>query len=292
VFCQSQTGFLIHGFLQQYEIWGIAMDNFGNLSIRTCVILLKLTYQVYPLNSAKSTPRINPLADEIQGFSCYSKNKKYPIFKYDASNKPEEKQKEYKKMKISQLIGGIICLAIAALLTVLNLTLSPDKIMFQMGDVNMPWVPVVALGVIGIVLTITAFTEKKPEATEGEPKPEVVPDPEKMAKNKRFETVGWGLFLIMVGGFSFVPHSIVNKGLWSVGIGLIFLGLNYARYLNQIKMSGFTTFLGILSVISGIAQFFGLSALEGAAFFILLGFYLLMKPWFEKNQLFGKVEAS
>ena len=117
-------------------------------------------------------------------------------------------------------------------------------------------------------------------------------DPEKAALNKRLETAGWGFFLIMAGGFALVPEAVIPKGLWSIGLGLIFLGLNAARYLNGIRMSGFTTFLGILSLVGGIVQLLGWRSMDGAFFLILLGAYLLLKPWFDKRQLFGKAEQS
>ena len=117
-------------------------------------------------------------------------------------------------------------------------------------------------------------------------------DPEKAVKNKQFETIGWGLFLIMLGGFMFIPDSSVEKGFWSIGIGLIFLGLNAARYFNGIRMSGFTTLLGSLSLLGGIIQLLGWKSMDGAFFLIILGGYLILKPYFDKRQLFGKAEHS
>ena len=57
-------------------------------------------------------------------------------------------------------------------------------------------------------------------------------------------------------------------------------------------MSGFTTILGIIAIISGILELAGLDMLGGAIFLIVLGAYLLIKPWFDKRQLFGKAEQS
>ena len=57
-------------------------------------------------------------------------------------------------------------------------------------------------------------------------------------------------------------------------------------------MSGFTTVLGILSLIGGIAELLGVTSLEGGLLLIILGAYLLLKPWFEQRQLFGKAEQS
>lgn len=119
-----------------------------------------------------------------------------------------------------------------------------------------------------------------------------VQNPEKAALNKRLESIGWGLFLIMLGGFALVPNATLPKGLWSIGVGVIMLGLNVTRFFYKIRMSGFTTVLGIIAVISGVLQLMGKNDLDGAIFLIILGAYLLVKPWFDKRQLFGKAEES
>jgi len=119
-----------------------------------------------------------------------------------------------------------------------------------------------------------------------------VKDPEKVALNKRLETVFWGLFLIMLGGQWLLPKDTLPNGLSSIGVGLIFLGLNAARYFNHLRMSGFTTFLGILSLVGGIGEMFLRMDLDGAILLIVLGAYLILKPWFDQRQLFGKAEES
>ena len=193
-------------------------------------------------------------------------------------------------MNKARLVWGIVCLALAVLLVVLNFTLPENEMMFQIGDANVPWLPPVILGVVGLVLLAGAGrseSETAQTAQAGTPA-----NPEKAALNKRLETIGWGLFLIMLGGFAFVPHDQVPEGLWSIGVGLIFLGLNAARYANQIRMSGFTTFLGILSVIGGILDLVGMEGVNGAVLLIVLGGYVILKPYFEKRELFGKAEES
>jgi hypothetical protein len=162
--------------------------------------------------------------------------------------------------------------------------------MFQIGDRNMPYLPPIILGVLGIFLLITAFSSGS--ADEDAEKVEIIQDPDKVAMNTRLEAIGWGLFLVMLGGFILIPGDQFPKGWWSIGVGAIMLGLNVARYVNGIKMSGFTTFLGILSIISGVLQLAGLDMLGGAIFLIILGAYLLIKPWFDKRQLFGKAEEA
>ena len=121
---------------------------------------------------------------------------------------------------------------------------------------------------------------------------ESVVDPEKAALNKRLESVFWGLFLIMLGGWGLIPDEIIPKGAWSIGVGLLLLGLNGVRYLNNIRMSGFTTILGVLSLLGGIGDMLGWADLNGAALLIILGAYLILKPWFEERKLFGKAEDS
>ncbi|HET7088124.1 MAG TPA: hypothetical protein VFL17_05695 [Anaerolineae bacterium] len=193
-------------------------------------------------------------------------------------------------MNKSRLIWGIICLILAAALGVLDIVLPPDRLMFQVGDQNMYWIPAIVLGIVGIVLLATAGSSG--QATAEAKQPAVVQNPEKAALNKRLENIGWGLFLIMLGGFALVPDESVPKGLWSIGVGVIMLGLNVTRYFYKIKMSGFTTILGILALLGGIAELLGFTSLEGGLLLIILGAYLLLKPWFEKRQLFGKAEES
>jgi hypothetical protein len=198
-------------------------------------------------------------------------------------------------MNTTRMIWGIVCLAMAAVLAVLNITLPANSIQFTLGETNMPWVPPVVLAGVGTVLLVSAAekgTQPGPAKAE-ETKPPALPiDAEKAALNKRFESIAWGCFLIMLGGFALVPDETIPKGVWSIGVGVIMLGLNALRYVNRIRMSGFTTFLGILSVLGGIAEMLGWTSLNGALLLILLGAYLILKPWFEQKQLFGKAEHS
>jgi hypothetical protein len=117
-------------------------------------------------------------------------------------------------------------------------------------------------------------------------------DHEKAALNKRLETVFWGLFLIMLGGWALIPSETVPKGAWSVAVGFLLLGLNAVRYFNKIRMSGFTTVLGILAILGGIGDMLGWADLNGAILLIILGAYLILKPWFEERKLFGKAEKN
>ncbi len=197
-------------------------------------------------------------------------------------------------MNKGRLIGGAICLAAALLIGVLFVALPEGRVTFIVNDTNMPFVPVIVLGILGVWLLVTArpSEEEVIAKTTLDKEQEDVEPSEKAILNKRLETIGWGLFLIMLGGFAFVPYAVVPKGLWSIGVGLIMLGLNAARYFYGIKMSGFTTFLGVISVLSGVTQLLGMHHLDAAILLIILGAYLIIKPWFDKRQLFGKAEES
>ena len=119
-----------------------------------------------------------------------------------------------------------------------------------------------------------------------------LPESAKAILNKRLEAIAWGLFLIMLGGLAFVPKEQVNEGYWSVGVGIILLGLNATRYVKKIRMSGFTTVLGVIALITGLGELAGLDLPVLAILLVLLGAHLVLKPWFEEKQLFGKAEDS
>jgi hypothetical protein len=110
----------------------------------------------------------------------------------------------------------------------------------------------------------------------------VAPNPEKEALNKRLESIGWGLFLVMIGGIGLVPETTVPNGLWSIGVGLIMLGLNAARFYNGIRMSGFTLVLGVVALLTGIGDMAGLDLPVFPIILILIGANILLKPYFEK----------
>jgi len=117
-------------------------------------------------------------------------------------------------------------------------------------------------------------------------------DNAKSLLNKQLEASAWGLFLIMLGGMAFIPDERVNEGWWSVGVGIILLGLNVARYLKGIRMSGFTTVLGVIALVTGVGELAGVDLPGLAILLILLGLNLVLKPWIEARRLFGKAEEG
>lgn len=67
--------------------------------------------------------------------------------------------------------------------------------------------------------------------------------------NRNFEAIAWGVLFVWWGITELVKFLPAGAGL--IGIGLILLGLNAARYLNGITINGFTTTIGILALVWG-----------------------------------------
>ena len=59
-------------------------------------------------------------------------------------------------MNVGRLIGGIVCLALGVLLMVLYYTLPEGKVVFKIGDANVPYVPAAVLAGVGIWLIGTS----------------------------------------------------------------------------------------------------------------------------------------
>jgi hypothetical protein len=103
------------------------------------------------------------------------------------------------------------------------------------------------------------------------------PDASKNDLNRRLETVGWGLFLIMLGGFALLKD--VPEGTWLIGAGLIMLGLNAVRLLAGIRASWFTLILGTIALFSGIGSVYGIEIPVGPLLIILIGLAIVVRAF-------------
>lgn len=101
--------------------------------------------------------------------------------------------------------------------------------------------------------------------------------PDRINLNKRLEESGWGFFLLMTGTLMLLPSEFVPEGTWLIGAGLILLGLNGIRYLNDIKVSRFTITLGFAAVGFGFASLIGLRLPLLAIFLSLVGLSVIFK---------------
>jgi hypothetical protein len=109
--------------------------------------------------------------------------------------------------------------------------------------------------------------------------PTAVQETSKEALNRRLESIGWGLFLVIIGALWLFPGGIVPEGTWLIAAGVIMLGVNVIRYLNDIKMSGASLLLGLLAVIFGVGKFMGLDLPFVAILLIVFGLGIILRPW-------------
>ena len=72
-------------------------------------------------------------------------------------------------------------------------------------------------------------------------------------ENQKLVTLTWGLLLIWLGVWWSIPegYEIFPEGVGAIGIGVILLGLNAARWLKGISIGLCSTSLGVLFLIWG-----------------------------------------
>lgn len=100
--------------------------------------------------------------------------------------------------------------------------------------------------------------------------------------NFKLVKLSWALFLILIGG-SWILESlgkIDNSQKWAIiyaGCGIILLLLNLMRIAWKININKFTTWLGTIGLIFGIAKFFNFNLSIWAAAIMILGLIMLLE---------------
>ena len=100
--------------------------------------------------------------------------------------------------------------------------------------------------------------------------------------NFKLVKLSWALFLILIGG-SWILESlgkIDNPQKWGIvyaGCGVILLLLNLMRIAWKINISKFTTWLGTIGLVFGIAKFFNFNLSIWAAAIMILGLIMLLE---------------
>jgi len=114
-------------------------------------------------------------------------------------------------------------------------------------------------------------------------------DPSEISRTKRHEieklldSIGWGLFFILLGVIWLFPDEVVPEGVFLMGLGAIFIGLNIARYIQGLKISTFWTAVGAILLALGISEFYGLNIPVIPAVIILSGVSMIVKSLFRKK---------
>jgi len=106
---------------------------------------------------------------------------------------------------------------------------------------------------------------------------------QKKALDKRLDSIGWGLFLVMIGGLWLAPEGMFPEGTWLIGTGLIIIVLTGIRSLYGIKVSGFWFVLGVIALAFGISDVFGLNIPVFPILIIIIGISIVFKPLFKKK---------
>ena len=99
--------------------------------------------------------------------------------------------------------------------------------------------------------------------------------------NFKLIKLSWALFFILIGG-SWILESlqkIDNPQKWGIiyaGCGAILLLLNMLRIAYKINISDFTTWLGIVGLILGIAKYFNFEFEIWATIILIFGIKMLL----------------
>ena len=105
---------------------------------------------------------------------------------------------------------------------------------------------------------------------------------EESAMDKRLDAIGWGLFLMMIGGLWLMPEGWVPEGAWLIGTGLIILGLNAYRYHTGISVSGFWNVVGVIALASGTSDLVGVDLPVFPILLVAIGAGIILKPLLDR----------
>jgi hypothetical protein len=111
-------------------------------------------------------------------------------------------------------------------------------------------------------------------------------------QGKRFDEIALALVLIMTGALWLAPKTLFPEGTWLAGAGLILLGLNAARRVSGIKMSGFGICVGIIALAAGIGHIVGQEIPLVPILLIVAGIGLVVKAAAGRERDLGTPDAS
>jgi hypothetical protein len=115
-------------------------------------------------------------------------------------------------------------------------------------------------------------------STQAHPSPATAGDPRLAAFDHRLNDVGWGLFLMLIGGVWLLPDGTVSTGAWLIATGVLLLGLNVFRRIRGIPAHRVGVLLGLLAVITGMAWLADAIAPILPAALVAVGAWIVVKP--------------
>ena len=104
-------------------------------------------------------------------------------------------------------------------------------------------------------------------------------DTRKLTRDKWLDSLGWGLFFVMIGVLWLLPEGYVREDAWLIGVGSIILGINGIRYLSGISIQRFWTAIGVLVLLFGVNGVYGIEIPVFQMLLILFGVSIILRPW-------------
>jgi hypothetical protein len=100
---------------------------------------------------------------------------------------------------------------------------------------------------------------------------------EKSARNKVFDAIAWGVFIILLGaGWITSTYYQMDTGIYiALGAGLILIALNLARRTTGITISKFSLFIGILALSLSGAGIVGFAMPFIPTVIVLVGLFIV-----------------
>ena len=100
--------------------------------------------------------------------------------------------------------------------------------------------------------------------------------------DRRLNDIGWGLLLMLTGAIWLLPPAVVPPGTWLFGVAAILIGVNLARYIKHISVSGFSVAVGFAAFVAAVSQIWRTDPPLVAIFLLVIGSSLVAKPLFTR----------
>lgn len=100
---------------------------------------------------------------------------------------------------------------------------------------------------------------------------------EKSAKNKVFDAIAWGAFIVLLGaGWLISSYYQIETGVYiALGVGLILIALNAARRFAGIDVSKFSLFIGLLALALSGSGMLGYALPFIPTLIVLIGLFIV-----------------
>ena len=105
-----------------------------------------------------------------------------------------------------------------------------------------------------------------------------------MTRNQYF-AIGWALVLILIGVIWLLPKDTLPEGSVLIGIGVILIALNIAKYAQGRGISDVTLFLGILALVVGIRDLMKLRLPLVPIIMVVLGVAILFGTFYRSKKI-------